>query len=210
MKKLVITVAVLACVASMVSAQTVTSANMVGYTKVTAVGGELTLISINFETGGLTIGDVFGDLPVSSYIYLWDKSGNTYISSQKGRSGFSPNPVLDMGDAMWISAAGLGSTEIIISGEVLLAETNVVGTVSQIQATGFYYPVDTVFGDTDLSQQLPTSSYLYLWNGSSYDTYQKGRSGWGDGATAPVGVSDGFWIDPAESFDWSEHRPFTP
>jgi hypothetical protein len=208
MKKLAMVAAVVAC-ASIVSAQTVTSQNIVGYTKVTATGGQLELVALNFDTGGLTVSQLFDALPSSSYIYLWDKASNTYISSQKGRSGWSPDPVVNNGDALWIKAAS-GSTEIVLAGEVLLAETNVVGTIDAIEATGLYYPVAVQFGSTALSGQLPSSSYLYIWNGSTYDSYQKGRSGWGAGDTEVINVAQGFWIKPASSFDWEEPRPFTP
>jgi len=60
MKKLVMTVAVLACAASVVSAQTVTSANMVGYAKVNAVGGELTLVALNFEPSTNLVSEIVG------------------------------------------------------------------------------------------------------------------------------------------------------
>ena len=43
---------------------------------------------------------IVGDLPNLSTVYVWDKAANTYVSSTKGRAGFSPNPALANGDAM--------------------------------------------------------------------------------------------------------------
>ncbi|MCF7817689.1 MAG: hypothetical protein K9M54_07390 [Kiritimatiellales bacterium] len=208
MKKLVVTAAMLACAASMASAQTVTSANMVGYAKVNAIGGQLTLVALNFETGGLTLNDVFGTLPSASAIHLWDKTGNTYITSTKGRAGFSPNSVIGLGDAFWIQAAGTGTNEVILSGEVLLSATNVVSVATGLDATGYFYPVETLWQDTDLAAQLPSASAVHIWNGVGYSTYTKGRAGWSGNPT--IGVGSGFWVQSPSSFTWSEVRPFNP
>ena len=72
MKKLVITAAVLACVASIVSAQTVTSANIVGYSKVDKPGGaELNIMGITFLSGDSTLESV---CPVAQF-------SGSYLSS---------------------------------------------------------------------------------------------------------------------------------
>ena len=60
MKKLVMTAAVLACAASIASAQTVTSANIVGYGKVQAADG-LQIASMQFVSGSNTLDTIFGD-----------------------------------------------------------------------------------------------------------------------------------------------------
>ena len=210
MKKLVMTVAVLACAASIVSAQTVTSANMVGYAKVQAVGGELTLVALNFETGGLTVDEILGSqLPDLSVVNLWDKSTGAYVTCTKGRAGFNPNPVVELGDAFWIKAAGTGTNEIILSGEVLQSDTNSVVVDAGLDASGYYYPVDTLWEDTDLATQAPDLSVLNVWNGTGYDTYTKGRAGWG-AAGVTISVKDGFWLKVPSTFTWNEERPFTP
>lgn len=205
MKKLVMTAAVLACAASVVTAQTVTSANMVGYAKVTAVGGQLTLVALNFETGGLTVNELFGSLPTGSVINLWDKGANAYVTSNKGRAGFSPNPVVTLGSALWVKAAGTATNQIILSGEVLLSETNTVA-VTGLDASGYFYPVETLWGDTDLAVQAPAGSVLNVWNGVGYSTYNKGRAGWS--GNPAIGVAQGFWLSVPSSITWKEIRPF--
>ena len=209
MKKLALMVGIVAC-AAVVSAQTVTSANIVGYAKVQAVGGHLTLVALNFDTGGLTLDDLFGNLPSGSAVHLWDKSAGIYRTSNLGRGGFSPNLVLQMGDACWIEAAGTGTNEIILSGDVLMDETNTVAVSAGIEGTGYFYPVATRWGDTDLAAQLPSGSRFHVWNGTGYDSYTKGRGGWGTGDNATIDVAQGFWVEAAAGFTWSEVRPFTP
>lgn len=213
MKKLVMTVAVLACAASIVSAQTVTSANMVGYAKFDAVGGQLTLVGVNFETGGATVVDLIGDqLPGGSKLYIWDKSANTYIPVAKGLFGWSPGAtVLDNGDALWVESGAVAgvTNEVVFSGEVLLSKTNSVA-MSGLDCTAYFYPVETLWGDTDLQVQLGTGSKLYVWNGDSYDPYTKGLFGWGAGLNVIIGPTTGFWVESAGAITWEETRPFTP
>jgi hypothetical protein len=207
MKKSLAICAMVALTATLVNAQT-TSANIVGYSKITAVGGELSLVAVNFETGGLTVNDIFGSsLPTLSTVYVWDKSSNTYVSSTKGRAGFSPDPTIENGDAMWILAAGSDSNEVIVSGEV---DTSLVrsNTLDGIDAVGLGYPVAVNFEDTDLATQAPSLSTLNIWNGSSYNTYTKGRAGWG-ASGVQIDVSEGFWINTPSQVEWTESRPFT-
>jgi hypothetical protein len=206
MMKTVTAMLVALLVVTVSEAQT-TSDNLVGYSKVTATGGQLSLVAVNFETGGLTVNDIFGDLPNLSTVYVWDKAANTYVSSTKGRAGFSPNPALANGDAMWVLASGSSVHEIIVAGEVNTA-AQTTNTVEGLDAIGYGYPVAVGFEDTSLSSQAPNLSTLNVWNGSGYNTYTKGRAGWGASAVT-IGVSDGFWINSPSSFEWVEDRPFT-
>ena len=67
MMKTVTAMLVALLVVTVSEAQT-TSDNLVGYSKVTATGGQLSLVAVNFETGGLTKW-IFGDLPNLSCIF---------------------------------------------------------------------------------------------------------------------------------------------
>ena len=87
MKKLVMTVAVLACTASIVSALTVPSANVVGYSKVTLDDG-FNMIRTPFQDGdaNVDIQDLFdtsglkagADSSSADAIYFWDNAGLKY------------------------------------------------------------------------------------------------------------------------------------
>lgn len=216
MKKLVMTAAVLATAASVVTAQTVTSANMVGYTKVNAIKGQLTLVALNFEPSTNLVALLIGDqLPTGSFLHIWKKDTGAYLSVTKAtRGGWGTTATINMGDAFWIqvpATAPLVTNTVILSGEVLQAATNTLAIGGPIDATGYYYPVDTLWGDTDLSVQLPNGSFLHVWNGTGYDSYTKAtRGGWGAGATVNIGAAQGFWVQSAAPLNWSESRPFTP
>ncbi len=208
MKKTVITLAVVAFAAAAVQATTA-SANIVGYAKVNAIGGQLTLVALNFS-GGSTISDLIGDqVPQGTVVNLWDKDGNTYVTDTKTRAGFSSTATVDLGDALWISAGGsAGATnEIIFSGEVLTDATNTVTYSTGIEATGYFYPVSTSWTDTDISVQAPQGSVLNVWNGSSYTTSTKTRGGWS--ANPTIGVAEGFWLQVPSETTVNEERPFS-
>lgn len=213
MKKLVMTVAVLACAASIVSAQ-VYSANIVGYTKVQAVGGELTLAAINFDTGGVLLGDVMpsGTLPSGSSVYKWDKGTGAYAtSSLNARGAWSSNFSLNLGDALWIVAAGTATNEIVFSGEVLTANASITLPAGLV-ATGYYFPVDQAWTSTQMSTDLANGSSLYVWNPDtqSYVTASKNaRGAWN--ASPAIGPSTGFWVvNAGAGAVVNEPVPFTP
>ena len=213
MKKLVMTVAVLACAASIVSAQTVTSANMVGYTKVNAVGGQLTMCALNFETGGATLQELIGtDVPNLSGLFLWDVSAGAYVTASLGSRGtWSPDLVLELGDAFWIQAAGSGTNELIFSGEVLITDS-VITVPSGLAMVGYGYPVDQDWQNTQISADLPNLSGLFVWDNDtqSYTTYAKGSRGTWNGNPG-LGPTEGFWVDNSGvQIDVDEPVPFTP
>ena len=214
MKKLVMTVAVLACAASIASAQTVTSANMVGYTKVNAVGSELALVALNFETDGATLSELIpgSDLPGLSTIYIWDKGTAAYlVATLSTRGAWSMDPVIDLGDAFWIAPAGTGTNELIFSGEVLI-EDSIITLPAGIIATGYGYPVDKDFTTTEMAAELPGLSTVYTWDEGTqaYSVFTKStRGAWsGSPILDPVG---GFWIDnPEGELTVTNTVPFTP
>ena len=107
MKKLVMTVAVLACAASIVSAQ-VTSVNIVGYNKTTQAG--LTLVSVDFDydATGVTPEAVYGStLPVGSKIYTYTPgvgySTSEYVDSF-GSQFWTADPTIKVGEGFWYSS----------------------------------------------------------------------------------------------------------
>ena len=209
MKKTVITLAVVAFAAAAVQATT-TSANLVGYSKVSAVGGQLSLVALNFEATTTTVADIFGDqLPANSKIHLWNGSAYSTVI-KNSRSGWGVGSI-NRGDAFWIeSGASAGVTnDIIFDGEVLTDATNTTSIADGIDLVGYSFPVETTFGSTDLADALPNDSKIHLWNGSGYLTAIKNsRSGWGAGANYVIGVNEGFWVETSSALDWNEARPF--
>lgn len=208
------TAAVLACAASIVSAQTVTSANIVGYTKVEAVGGQLVLAALNFETGGSVLTDFIpnGALPASSAAFLWNKDTGAYVSSSvNARGNWNNDFAIATGDALWIQAGGSGTNEIILPGEVITVDTDIPVT-NGIVATGYFFPVETLWQSTDLSAAMPNGSVVHVWDAGlqSYASATKNARGtWN--ANPVIGPSSGFWIENSgAATNVTETVPFTP
>ena len=212
MKRLIMAVAGLACVTSVVSAQ-VTSANIVGYTKVPVVGGELSLVAVNFDTGGAVLSDVIGtSVPALSFVYKWDKDSSQYVpSSLNTRGAWSPNFTVDLGDALWIVPAGSATNDIIFSGEVLLGDS-VLTVPASASMNAYGYPVETDITATQIGDDLPALSFIYTWDSGlqSYVPVSKNTRGAWSGS-AVVSPSEGFWIiNSGVQVDITNSVPFTP
>jgi hypothetical protein len=211
MKKTILTMLVAIGLVCFSQAQT-TSANIVGYAKVTATGGELSLVALNFTPSSTLVADIIGDqLPNNSAIHIWDKSSGAYQTINKTARGGWGSATLDLGDAFWIQASGTDANEIILSGDVNTAATNSTTISAGIEATGLFFPVETTFGATDLAEDLPTNSAIHIWDSAtqSYSTYNKtARGGWGSANNVVVGPTTGFWVQIANSLNWDEARPF--
>lgn len=211
MKKIVMTAALVAC-AAVVTAQTVTSANIVGYTKVDAVGGELSLVALNFDAGTAnTLEDLIGQgVPNLTWVYLWDVDAGTYKSAQLGARGtWSPNLAVELGDAFWIAATGSDTNELIFSGEVLTDDA-VISLPTGVAMIGYGYPVNFDWQTTQMSSDLDNLSWVYVWDEDTqaYVSSQKGARGtWN--ANPAVGPRNGFWVENAGApIDVTETVPF--
>jgi hypothetical protein len=222
MKKLLMTVAVLGCAAA-VTAQTVTSANIVGYTKIAAPGSGLVFVTLGFlDEGTTSVSSLFGDsLPANSLVYVWDKSTHTYLTAAKySRGVWNPDHDVFNGDGLWIASAGaVGTTnEVIMSGEVLTDATNTVSFASGfVDATGYYYPVSVDLLTSPIGTQLDNNSLIFTWDesGQAYYGWKKSRGSWttfipGSPSAALIGPADACWIQSAVTESIDVPRPFTP
>ena len=149
--------AVVTFVAMAVQAQT-TSDNIVGYSKVNAVGGELSLVALNFEAL-YNIDDLIGNqLPANSKINM-----EAVRAIKNSRSGWCAGTI-----ARWMHSgsnqqqqqeqlmrSSLGWREIIYA-------SNVTTIASGIDLVGYSFPVETTFGNTDLANALPAGSKIHL------------------------------------------------
>jgi len=218
MKKIVMTAALVAC-AAVVTAQTVTSANIVGYSKKDVASAAFSIVSPQFygaETG-TALGAAFGTVPDQTVVYVWIGTGYTeytfYLEDGLGGNwydqGFANanDVVLGQGDAVWLKA-GVAAATPIMAGEVPSA-----ASVTQPVAAGFNlianpYPVALALNDLDLNG-ISDQDVVYAWNGTGYTEYtyyaEDGLGGnWYDqgfsnagGVTIPVG--DGIWLKSASA-----------
>ena len=100
MKKITLKMFAILALVSFSQAQT-TSDNIVGYAKVTATGGELSLVALNFTPSSTAVSDLIGDqLPAGSTLHIWDKANGTYASVNKSARGGWGSATINLGEAL--------------------------------------------------------------------------------------------------------------
>jgi hypothetical protein len=208
MKKVVMT-AVVACAASIVSAQ-VYSANIVGYATKTLDSGSFEIVSPQFlQSGGeaITLGTAFSDAADQSVIYMWTGAGYTVYTYYAGYGWYdlSFNPADDIvvagGDAMWLKG-GAAAADVMMMGEVESATDVAVTVTAGFNLIANPYPVALALGSID-NTALTEGDVIYVWGGAGYTvyTYYLGY-GWYDLSFNPVDsvtvpVGQGFWLKAA-------------
>ncbi len=220
MKKLVMTVAVLACAAS-VFAQTVTSANIVGYSKADISAGGLQMLSAQFSgsAGGVTLDNAFSGLDSGAIVYAWSGTGYdvyTYYGATYGwyDALFAPagSVTINSGSAVWVKDAGAGVTTIM-SGEV--PSTNSVDVSVSVGLNMIANPYPVALTLDDIPAGLTSGDIVYAWNGAGYDvyTYYGAAYGWYDALFAPagsveIGVGKGVWLSAQSAATLTFNKAF--
>jgi hypothetical protein len=223
MKKLVIGAAALAC-ASIVSAQTVTSANIVGYNKDVSPASSFHIAGVQFATSGTSPTAVFGaQLPLGTKIYVFNGatySTSTYITDYD--DDFNEiqrwdNDAIELGSAVgfWVQNTGASQAEAIISGNVPLELTISKAISTGFQLISYPYPVAQKVKDMEFTPTL--GDKIYVFNGSTYNTatfiedYDDDFNliqVW-DNPDLTVQVGQGFWYEAEEPMQWVVNRPFS-
>jgi hypothetical protein len=209
MKKLVLITAVIAC-AAMVMAQTVTSQNIVGYSKKAPAVDQFLMVSPQFLAdtgGGMTLGEAFGGVSDQSVIFSWNGSAYTkytYFSAAPGwfDNLFTPSDgvLIGQGDAVWLKG-GSAAVDVIMAGEVPSAASITNNLVVGFNMIANPYPVALTLGDLPAAS-ISDQDVVFTWNGSAYTkyTYFSAAPGWFDNLFTPsdsvaIPVGDGFWLD---------------
>ena len=232
MKKLVMTVAVLTCAASFVSAQTVTSANIVGYNKAISYKGQQ-LFGANFQIAdGATPNSLFGEMfPNGTKVYKYSNDGlgtagydfaTFTVHPVFGSNWDKPDMTLD-GVGFWVQIPGTAPTneyQSIISGEVEVSGAVTNPIVIGLQLLTNPYPVDrTVAGATDGMGFTPSDGdkvFVYANDGqgtvgydfATFSVHPVFGANW-DKPNIAISIGAGFWYDSTASTNWIANRPFS-
>jgi len=225
MKKLVMTAAVLATAAGVVTAQTVTSANIVGYNKDGIPANGLFIAGVQFDGGApATPSTVFGtQLPVGSKLYAYTGSGyavaefiDTYDEYYNPIQAWD-NDALDLssGNGFWVENKSASPVAPIISGEVSLAPTTTNSIAAGLSLVAYPYPVSVEVQSMGFAPAIGDKIYVY---GSgyavaefinTYDEYYNPIQAW-DNPTLKPAVGQGFWYETMTPQTWVAPRNFTP
>lgn len=213
MKKIIMTAAVIACAASIASAQPVQSANIVGYNKVeTAVGFKI--VAQQFEGSDATPTGLFSDtMPIGSKVYQFVPGVGYNVSEYKTifLSGDAWDTPLDLSEgSFWIEASSVNNS--IFSGEVNMAETVTNSIPPSFSMLTYPYPVEVGVDDLGITPVIGDKIYQFVpgvgYNVSEYKTIFLSGDAWDTPLVFAVG--DGFWYESASSSTnvWVATRPF--
>jgi hypothetical protein len=255
MKKIVMTAAVLACAATVASAATVTSANIVGYNKTSKVAGGLQIFGVSFGEDS-TIDDLMSvdqfsgslSFATSDQIITWDASSQQYVTyglfdgsafgqpkEWRLQSQFFTGPsagttVLSAGTGIFVKSPSTSAdVDVVISGEVPLAEFSTNSIVPGLQLMAMPYTATVDLNDTGMtngvgSLSFATSDQVLAWDdvaqgyvsyglfdGTPYGQPKEWRTQaqFFVGATsATINLGKGFWYNAQGSYDWVQRNPY--
>lgn len=223
MKKLIVT-AVAALIAAAASAQTVGSANVMGYSKVELKpNGTYHLVACNFESGSSNfLNDVFGTnqlrqsdfLSACDKITIWNTESQTYQrwaqwtdgvfykanDASEWNQGISGNPAVPAGSSFWIISAGSSDTNtIMFSGDVILSPTNEISINQSYQMIAYPFSSEVLLNETTfLEDGASASDFLSQCDRTSFwdeDTETYQRYAiW----------TDGQWYKANDAEEWNQ------
>jgi hypothetical protein len=205
-KTLLIAAAALAATVISSEAQTVFSANVVGYVNVVCPAGALVLTSNPLDNGTNTANDLLASLPNKSQIQIWNGSGFTPLT--KGATGFSPNPSLPVGTGFFVKAVSnftntfVGNVVPVIGG----TSTNNF-PLNTLVLVGSTLPVGGTFNDVgtntiNLIATLPNKSQIQVWNGTGFTPLTKGATGFSPNPA--LSVAQGFFVKSVSATNWTQ------
>lgn len=216
MKK-TLTLATAALIGVSAFAQTVTSANIVGYVKVETTNG-LQIVAQQFDSTNATPAGLFGDtLPLGSKIYKFDPStgygGNISEYTTVFLVGDGWDRDLDLSEgSFWVETTAVSTN--VFAGDVNMS-TNVTTVIPPgLSLITYPYPVAVNINDLDITPTLGDKIYKYdPANGyggqiAEYTTVFLTGDAWDRVLTFEVG--EGFWYENAAATTnvWVEARPF--
>ena len=217
MKKLIIAAMALTCATAIVSAETVTSENIVGYNKAISVSGAsgsgLQLFGIQFDTAAShTPESVFGSsLPYGSKIYKYTAPSGpysiaTYTQGVFGNpDGWTPSFDIGGGVGFWVEVP-TGSFTNVISGNVPVsgAVTNSISV--GLQLITYSFPVAKTVKQLGFTPSYGDKIYKYNAPNGPYAiaTYTQGVFGNPDEWTPDfeIGVGEAFWYEAVSASSW--------
>lgn len=221
MKKFLAVAIGMAMVAGAAYAQSQTfSKNAVGFINTEATEGALYALTVPFDNmdsddGSWDFEDtqLAKDAAVGSTVYIWD--GTTWKEYNKGKKGFGIDPeyaTLKPGQCFFFQPSE--DMVISMSGEVPDSTNTLVAVAGamNLSAIANPYPTDMTFEDTVLAQNASVGSTVFIWDGTTWKEYNKGKKGFGiDPEYAVIKPGVGFFFQTTEedeSANWDVEKEY--
>ena len=221
MKKISIVLTILLALSVTAHAQTVGSANIMGYSKVgLRPGGKWEMVTCNFVAESNTLQDIFGtdQLAQSGSISECDKiviydataleyetyaqwtDGNFYNADSQLEFNNSSvvNPQIPLGSAAWIitSSTSTDTNTVLISGDVVSASIQSIETTNGFQMLSYPFSADIAINDTDFATDGAAQS-------GSFSSCDKISVWEGSGYQTYGLYIDGKWYKANDAIEWN-------
>lgn len=213
--KILLTAAAALAAGVVASNAQVYSANIVGYYNTTLTGaGGFTLVGNQLVNGASNdVATLLATMPNKTVVQTWN--GTSFASTQKGGTGWTPSdPQIAVGQGFFIQTpTASGPLTNTFVGSVL---PNVGTSVTNVYAAASFnlvastIPYAGLVSDTSNINlgTLPNKTVIQTWNGASFDSTQKGGTGWTP-TTPNIAVGQGFFLvaPTATSATWIQTLP---
>lgn len=202
--------------AAFADTNTVASANVLGYNRITTPSNQLILVALDFNTTNNTINGLFGSLPTGTQVSLWDSSpaptGQKWVVFGKLRTGWSPSGtnVIGIGSGVFLKVPAV--TNIYLSGDVPTnAAATLVTASNLLKILSYPYPVDMTLTNTALAKGASVGEQISLWTTNGWAVYGKLRTGWSPSAATNVvlKIGNAMFYKAVTNRVVTEVRPYT-
>lgn len=190
---------------------TVASANVLGYNRVTIPSNQYVLVSLAFDRGtNNTLTSLFGTLPNGSKAYVWDTTKQGYTTYARGVTGWGTSGTnrIPIGSGVFLTLPVNVQTNIYLSGDVPTAQTTTLYRVNGYTMLSFPYPVAVAITNTALAKGAVNGNKIYVWN-NGYTTYARGVTGWGTAGSNVLKIGQAFYFQGAVNTNVNEIKPYT-
>lgn len=208
MKKIIVALAAL-LVGGVAFAQTVSSANIVGYSKKTVTNDTLRIVSPQFlaaDTNGIALKDAFSGLAEATTLYAYDGGytkyeyyAPTWYNADAGYIN-ADDVMIQQGASAWLTIpANTAEVNIIMSGNVPTASSITNTAVEGLTLMANPYPVELALKDIPTNNLVEaTTIYAYDDGYTKYEFYTpnwyNADAGYIFADDVTIAVGDGFWV----------------
>jgi hypothetical protein len=210
-KTLLIAAAALAATVISSEAQTVYSANVVGYINVPIPANQFVLLANPLDDGTNTTTSLGQALPNKSAIEIWNGAG--FTGTTKVGGAWSPDLSIPPGTGFFVNSKT--ATNITFVGSVVVPSggmgTNALPAGSFVMI-GSQIPMSGDLNDTNatanlgLGSVLANKSSVQIWNGSGFTGSTKVGGTWTPDLS--ITPAEGFFVNSKTATNWVQTAPF--
>ena len=205
-KTLLIAVAALAAETISSQAQTVFSANVVGYVNVVLPAGQLVLVSNPLDDGTNTTTSLGQNLANRSQIQIWNGSGFTVANKASGV--WTPDLSIPVGTGFFVnSKTTITNTFVgtVIPGVGGFTTNSLPANTLVLVGSTVPYAGDLTDTNLAIGPLLANKSAIQVWNGSGFTGTSKVGGVWTPNLT--LAVAQGFFVSSKTATNWVQTLP---